>query len=169
MKKNILVLMSLVLANYMAAQGLARNGGIVTEATFNTINAGNIISNETISSSIGSFGKLVLLTVEVDALSLNNYNVSNTSVLIITGNGESTFDLYGFSGGTMGQIIYLIDQRTAEWVQSIELKSHMNDGGSANQRMLFRSPLNGGRLEGGGVATLVFTGTYWKVLTGGRM
>lgn len=161
--------MSLVLANYMVAQGLTRNGGIVTEATFNTINAGNIISNEIISSSIGSFGKLVLQTVEVDAVSLNNYNVSNTSVLIITGNGESQLDLYGFSGGTMGQIIYLIDQRTAQWLQSIDLNSQINTEGSADQRFFFGLSGNGGRMEGGGVATLVFTGTYWYVLAGGRM
>jgi hypothetical protein len=69
----------------------------------------------------------------------------------------------------MGQIIYLIDQRTAQWLQSIEFKSQLSSDGSADQRFFFGLSGNGGSMGGGGVATLVFTGTYWYVLAGGRM
>ena len=102
MKKNIYVLVSIIVFNFMSAQGIDKYGKIVTDASFTSINtSGNITSNETISGKVGSFKKLILNTVSVPYTSLNNYNVSNVGVLIVTGDG-TPFSFAGFSGGIAG-------------------------------------------------------------------
>lgn len=42
MKKNILVFISLVLVNFMAAQGLSKNGAVVKDAVINNLKVGTV-------------------------------------------------------------------------------------------------------------------------------
>lgn len=172
MKKIFFILPCAFIANFMAAQGITKNGNIVTDASFNTIKVGNVLSNGKISSPVGSFGKLILNTVSVHWNLLNNYNVSNVGVLIVTGDGNDSFNIFGFSGGTPGQVIYLIDDRIRMYpdlLQSFVCMDYTSAFGSADQRFLIN--LNGDEdsklISPNAVVTLVYDGNYWRILSGG--
>lgn len=58
MKKYIFVLVSMILVNYMAAQGVNQYGAIVKDATLNTLKVGNVSYPDT----IGDIGQVLTVT-----------------------------------------------------------------------------------------------------------
>jgi hypothetical protein len=95
MKKIAFLFSRIFILHFLDNQIIDKCSNEAKEATFSTINIiGKIVSNGTICCLVGSFRKLILNTVTVKLENINNYDVSNASVLIITGIVESTFDLY---------------------------------------------------------------------------
>jgi hypothetical protein len=110
MKKNILVLMSLVLANYMAAQGLTRNGGIVTEAVVSTLKVGTV----TYPNTIGTNGQVLS---------------TNDEGLLIWTTPSTTATAYNgilpvVNGGTGSSTQNFVDLTTAQTIAGIKTFSN---------------------------------------------
>jgi hypothetical protein len=111
--------------------------------------------------------KIVYNTVNVDISNLNNYDVSQVGILIVTGTNNSTFSFKGLAGGVSGQIIYLINNCVSSGsLQSIEVKPNDN---AATQKFKSDDSYDNPSHITKRTATLIFDGTNWHVLTGGGM
>lgn len=105
-------------------------------------------------------------TVNVDISALNNYDVSQVGILIVTGTNSSTFVFYGLAGGVSGQIIYFINNCVSDnnYLQSIDVKPNNN---LATQKFKSSDPYDNSSRISKRTAMLIFDGTNWHVLAGG--
>jgi hypothetical protein len=105
-------------------------------------------------------------TVNVDISALNNYDVSQVGILIVTGTNSSTFGFYGLAGGVSGQIIYFINNCVSDnnYLQSIDVMPNNN---LATQKFKSSDPYNNSSRISKRTAMLIFDGTNWHVLAGG--
>jgi hypothetical protein len=160
----------LYLVNEPAPNYLPLTGGTVT----GTVNATSFVkSGGTASQYLMADGsvsstaeKIVHNTVNVPIGSLNNYNVSQVGILIVTGIYESTLDFYGLEGGVKGQIVYLVNNCSSSsgYLQSLNVTPNNN---LAIQKFKSKDPNNNSTRINNRTATLIFDGEFWHVLTGG--
>jgi hypothetical protein len=117
-------------------------------------------------SSTSAAERIVYNTVNVPIESLNNYDVSQVRILIVTGTNNSTFSFYGLSGGVSGQIIYFINNCNSAngYLQSIDVSPNNN---LATQKFKSKDPYNNSTRIYNRTAMLIFDGEFWQLLTGG--
>jgi polyisoprenoid-binding protein YceI len=142
-----------------------------------TITSGSISSTGTISATsfVGdgsgltgitgiSSNKTVLSTITIEASELNNYDVSNISVIFVKpGAGADWTNIYGLSGGVTGQFIhiYIVTDLTT-CCNGITLIKFDSDGGSVNdgnQKFMLSSSAG---VDAHSYTSLIFDGTYWR-------
>jgi len=138
-----------------------------TVSSDNTIQLGNTsvtdvkTSGSLTAKSIISFGKMVMSTATIEYSQLNNYDVSNVSILFVKPNSTWT-NIYGLSGGTIGQIIhiYSVNNQTSNCCTALSLWNYDSSSNTGIQKFVAPGGINIGSNED---TTLVFDGTYWRV------
>ena len=117
-------------------------------------------------SDTSSYGKNVFNTVSAPIESLNNFNVSQVGILIVTGIYESTLNFYGLEGGVKGQIVYLINNCSSSsgYLQALQA---VPNSILATQKFKSKDPNNNSTYISNRTATLIYDGEFWHVLTGG--
>ena len=117
-------------------------------------------------SDTSSYGKNVFNTVSAPIESLNNFNVSQVGILIVTGIYESTLNFYGLEGGVKGQIVYLINNCSSSsgYLQALQA---VPNSILAIQKFKSKDPNNNSTYISNRTATLIYDGEFWHVLTGG--
>ena len=95
-------------------------------------------------------GKTVLSNATITSAALNNYNVSNVSILFVAAGGVN--DVYGLSGGVTGQVIHI-------FTKDATLYFHHN-GSSGTQKFALQATIVINPNDG---VTLVFDGTNWRM------
>jgi len=139
------------------------NGASVTVS--NTIQLGNTSVTDVKTSGTLTAGGLVLKTAIIDNTNANNYNVTGIGILFI--NSDIGFiDIYGFSGGVIGQVVQLVNANTIDYISSGFRLRHNDSQGTQK----FANPDNRTTdvLFGAGGITIVFDGTYWRPLKSSR-
>lgn len=117
-------------------------------------------------SDTSSYGNNVFNTVSTPIESLNNFNVSQVGILIVTGIYDSTLNFYGLEGGVKGQIVYLINNCSSSsgYLQALQA---VPNSILAIQKFKSKDPNNNSTYISNRTATLIYDGEFWHVLTGG--
>ena len=117
-------------------------------------------------SDTSSYGNNVFNTVSTPIESLNNFNVSQVGILIVTGIYDSTLNFYGLKGGVKGQIVYLINNCSSSsgYLQALQA---VPNSILAIQKFKSKDPNNNSTYISNRTATLIYDGEFWHVLTGG--
>ena len=138
-----------------------------------TITSGSISSTGTISATsfVGdgsgltgitgiSSNKTVLSTITIEASELNNYDVSNISVIFVKPGADWT-NIYGLSGGVTGQLIhiYIVNDLTDYCCSGISLIKFDFVGNNGNQKFMLSSSAG---VDSQMYTSLIFDGTYWR-------
>lgn len=171
------------MSSLISAQGLTKNGSIVTDSTISTLKVGAITypnsngtngqvlttdgagnTNWATPSSGGvSSGTLVLNTASISSSSIDNYDVSGIGILFVV-TSSSWVNVNGLSGGVKGQVLQILnvsDQGTCCAGLSL-----LKNSASGTQKIMISSSMNIDYFQG---ATLIFDGIYWRVLKLGSM
>jgi hypothetical protein len=122
----------------------------------------NIVANGSLTAkSIISSGKMVMSNATIEYSQLNNYDVSNVSILFVKPNSSWT-NIYGLSGGTIGQIIhiYSVNNQTSNCCTALSLWNYDSSSNTGIQKFVAPGGINISPNED---TTLVFDGTYWRV------
>ncbi len=135
--------------------------------TANTIQLGNTnvtdvnTSGSITAKSIISSGRMVMSTATIDYSELNNYDVSNVSILFVKPNSSWT-NIYGLTGGVVGQIIhiYTVNNQTPNCCTGLSLWDYDSGGNDGIQKFVAPGGIN---IDSNKDTTLVFDGTYWRV------
>ncbi len=133
----------------------------------NTIQLGNTsvtdvkTSGSITAKSIISSGKTVMGTATIDYSQLNNYDVSNVSILFVRPNSTWT-SIYGLSGGVLGQVIHLysVNDQTSNCCTGLSLYNFDSSSNTGTQKFVAPGGIN---IDSNKNTTLVFDGTYWRV------
>jgi hypothetical protein len=136
--------------------------------TDNTIQLGNSeitdvkTSGSITAKSITSSGRMVMSTATIESFELNNYDVSNVSILFVRPDSEYT-NIYGLTGGVVGQVIhiYSVNNQTGNCCSGLSLWNYDSSNNSGIQK--FVAP-GGYNIQSDNSTTLVFDGTYWRVM-----
>jgi len=158
-------------------------GGLTT-GSWNTIigrniYTGNISNNIVISNGQGAIkaqhdgngwkftGRMVMSTATIDYSELNNYDVSNISILFVKPNSTWT-NIYGLTGGVLGQVIdiYSVNNQTSNCCSGLSLWNFDSSSNSGTQKFVAPGGIN---IDSNKNTTLVFDGTYWRVSKLGGM
>jgi len=107
-------------------------------------------------------GKTVLSTATIEASELNNYNVSNISILFVKP-ASSWTNIYGLSGGVLGQVIrvFSVNNQTANCCTGLSLQDYTSGSNTGTQKIV--AP-GGKNIDSNQGAELVFDGTYWRIV-----
>jgi hypothetical protein len=107
-------------------------------------------------------GKTVLSTATIEASELNNYNVSNISILFVKP-ASSWTNIYGLSGGVLGQVIrvFSVNNQTANCCTGLSLLDYSSGSNTGTQKIV--AP-GGKNIDSNQGAELVFDGTYWRIV-----
>jgi len=186
MKKYLFILPAVLVAQYISAQALTKNGGVVTESTVSTLKVGTVTYPDTngtdgqvlttngtgtarwvTPSAGGSSGRMVLNTLTIEYFQLNNYDVSNVSILFVKPDSSWT-SIYGLSGGVLGQFIhiYSVNNQTSNCCRGLSFYNFDDVNNDGNQKFIAPGGINIDSNEG---TSLVFDGTYWRVSKSGGM
>jgi hypothetical protein len=108
-----------------------------------------------------SSNKTVLSTVTIEWSALNNYDVSNVSIIFVKPNSSWT-DIYGLQGGVLGQVIhiYTVNNQTSNCCTGLSLINFDAVGNTGTQKFVAGGGVN---IDSNGNTMLVFDGTYWRV------
>ena len=119
------------------------------------------------AKSIISSGRMVMSTATIDYSELNNYNVSNVSILFVRPNSSWT-NIYGLTGGVVGQIIhiYTVNNQTPNCCTGLSLWNYDSSNNDGIQKFVAPGAIN---IDSNKNTTLVFDGTYWRVSKLGGM
>jgi hypothetical protein len=136
--------------------------------TDNTIQLGNSeitdvkTSGSITAKSITSSGRMVMSTATIESFELNNYDVSNVSILFVRPDSEYT-NIYGLIGGVVGQVIhiYSVNNQTGNCCSGLSLWNYDSSNNSGIQK--FVAP-GGYNIQSDNSTTLVFDGTCWRVM-----
>ena len=158
-------------------------GGLTT-GSWNTIigrntYTGNISNNIVLSNGQGAIkaqhdgngwkftGRMVMSTATIDYSELNNYDVSNISILFVKPNSTWT-NIYGLTGGVLGQVIdiYSVNNQTSNCCSGLSLWNFDSSSNSGTQKFVAPGGIN---IDSNKNTTLVFDGTYWRVSKLGGM
>ena len=162
--------------NYSVALGYQANataensiaiGKDATVTSVNTIQLGNSSVTDVKTSgsitvkSIISSGRNVMSTATIDYSELNNYDVSNVSILFVRPNSTWT-NIYGLTGGVVGQIIhiYTVNNQTQNCCTGLSLWNYDSSNNNGIQKFVAQGAIN---IDSNKDTTLVFDGTYWRV------
>lgn len=162
--------------NYSVALGYQANataensiaiGKDATVTSVNTIQLGNSSVTDVKTSgsitvkSIISSGRNVMSTATIDYSELNNYDVSNVSILFVRPNSTWT-NIYGLTGGVVGQIIhiYSVNNQTQNCCTGLSLWNYDSSNNNGIQKFVAQGAIN---IDSNKDTTLVFDGTYWRV------
>jgi len=106
-----------------------------------------------------SSNKTVLSTITIEASELNNYDVSNISVIFVKP-GANWTNIYGLSGGVTGQLIhiYIVNDLTDNCCSGITLIK-FNSVEGVNQKFMLSSSAG---VDAHSYTSLIFDGTYWR-------
>lgn len=186
MNKYLLILPAVLVAQYISAQALTKSGGVVKESNIITLKVGAVTYPNTngtdgqvlttngtrtaswvTPSAGGSSGRMVLNMVTIEYFQLNNYDLSNVSILFVKVNSSWT-SIYGFSGGVLGQFIhiYSVNNQTSNCCSGLSLYNFDDVNNDGNQKFIAPGGINIDSNEG---TSLVFDGTYWRVSKLGGM
>ena len=108
-----------------------------------------------------SSNKTVLSTITIEASELNNYDVSNISVIFVKP-GANWTNIYGLSGGVTGQLIhiYIVNDLTDNCCSGITLIKFNSVGSNeGNQKFMLSSSAG---VDAHSYTSLIFDGTYWR-------
>jgi hypothetical protein len=136
-------------------------GNNASVSTDNTIQLGDseitdVKTNGSITAkSITSNGRIVMSTATILGFELNNFDVSNVSILFVNG---GNYNIYGLTGGVLGQMIHIYN---IDCCSSIYLLDHDSNG---NQKFVAPGTYT---IQPDYSTTLVFDGTYWRVMRAG--
>ena len=141
------------------------SGGILQD---NLNIVGVITASAFVGSGVGLTGitgissnKTVLSTITIEASELNNYDVSNISVIFVKP-GALWTNIYGLSGGVTGQLIhiYIVNDLTDYCCSGISLIKFDSVGSNeGNQKFMLSSSAN---VDSQSYTSLIFDGTYWR-------
>ncbi|MEN9656418.1 MAG: hypothetical protein RL311_1399, partial [Bacteroidota bacterium] len=116
-----------------------------------------------VSGTLTSNGKMVMSTLTIESSDLNNYDVSNVSILFVKPDINET-QIFGLQGGTTGQVIHIYSMNNVNGnAGSIVFFNYNNDGNNSNdgnQKFIAEGNITIGYNKN---TTLVFDGTYWRV------
>jgi len=106
-----------------------------------------------------SSNKTVLSTITIEASELNNYDVSNISVIFVKP-GANWTNIYGLSGGVTGQLIhiYIVNDLTDNCCSGITLIKFVGSN-EGNQKFMLSSSAG---VDAHSYTSLIFDGTYWR-------
>jgi hypothetical protein len=127
------------------------NTSVTDVKTSGTITAKSIISS----------GRMVMSTATIDFSQLNNYDVSNVSILFVRPDVSWT-NIYGLTGGVIGQVIhiYAVNNQTLNCCTGFSIWNYDSSPNTGDQKFLAPGNINIGSNKN---TTLVFDGTYWRV------
>jgi hypothetical protein len=156
-----------------AAENSIAIGKDANVSTNNTIQLGNSnvtdvkTSGSLTAKSIISSGRMVMSTATIEYSQLNNYDVSNVSILFVKPNSTWT-NIYGLTGGVIGQIIhiYTVNNQTSNCCTGLSLWNYDSSNNDGVQKLIAPGAIN---IDSNKNTTLVFDGTYWRVSKLGGM
>jgi hypothetical protein len=136
-------------------------------SAINSIQLGNAsvtdvkTSGSITAKSIISSGRMVMSTATIDFSELNNYDVSNVSILFVKPDIAWT-NIYGLKGGVTGQVIhiYAVNNQTLNCCTGFSIWNYDSIPNDGDQKFLAPGNFNIGSNRN---TTLVFDGTYWRV------
>jgi hypothetical protein len=154
------------------------NASVTNVATAGTITAGTVTYPNTFGTAnqvlttdgagtaswappTFSSNKTVLSTVTIEWSALNNYDVSNVSIIFVKPNSSWT-DIYGLQGGVLGQVIhiYTVNNQTSNCCTGLSLINFDAVGNTGTQKFVAGGGVN---IDSNRNTMLVFDGTYWRV------
>jgi hypothetical protein len=150
-------------ANNLTNATAIGNQAIVTAS--NTIQLGNTSVTNVKTSGTLTAGGLVLKTAIIDVNNANNYDVTGIGIFFINSD-LSYFDIYGFSGGVIGQVIQLVNANTIGSPSNGFRLIHNDTRGT--QKFANTDNRSIDVIFGSGGITIVFDGTYWRALKNPR-
>jgi hypothetical protein len=103
----------------------------------------------------------ILNTVTIEWSALNNYDVSNVTVIFVRPNSTWT-NIYGLQGGVLGQMIhiYTVNDQTTNRDTGLSLYNYDSSGNNGIQKFVASGGIN---IDSNRNTTLIFDGTYWRV------
>ncbi len=108
-----------------------------------------------------STGRTVLSTAVIDYSALNNYDVSNITVLFVRPDSIWT-NIYGLQGGVLGQVIhiYSVNNQTSNCCSGLSLWNFDSTNNDGIQKFIAPGNIN---IDHDQDTTLIFDGMYWRV------
>ena len=145
-----------------------KTSGVITSAGYKTTagTSSQYLMADGSVKNIGT-GRQVLSTVVIDYSELNNYDVSNVSILFVRPDSNWT-NIYGLQGGVLGQIIhvYSVNNQTSNCCTGFSLWNYDSADNTGIQKFVAPGNYN---IDSNQNTTLVFDGTTWRVSSSSRI